>query len=189
MEIREICGKECKSLSRHTWKAHGEGVNHKPMSGKQHTKDAIEKVRNSRIGKSSGMLGKSGLFVSHTQESKDKISNSMKGNRNANHRGDRQSFYKDVRMDSSWEVKTAEYLDSCDLDWKYSHRSFILSDGRHYYPDFFIFDTDGEISKIIEVKGYFREENKKKFKMFLDEYPEFVVELWDKPVLKELKIL
>lgn len=188
MEKCQICGKECKSLSRHTWKAHGKGKDHKPFSGKTHSPEAIEKVRKSRTGKSSGMLGKSGLSVPHTEEAKKKISNSMKGNRNANHRGDRQSFYRDIRMDSSWEVKTARYLDEKELDWKYSYKSFILSDGRHYYPDFFVF-SNGNIDRIIEVKGYFREENKKKFNMFLDEYPELVVELWDKPRLKELGIL
>ena len=110
------------------------------------------------------------------------------GNRNANHRGDRQSYYKDIRMDSSWEVKTAQYFDSNNVDWKYSERGFTLSDGRVYYPDFFIYE-DSQFVKLVEVKGYFREANKLKFDMFLREYPEIKTELWQKTELKERKII
>lgn len=134
--------------------------------------------------------GKPGTFLGkkHSQSSKEKISNALKGNRNANHRGDRQSFYKDIRMDSSWEVKTAEYLDKCNINWKYSEFGFLLSDGRYYYPDFFIYN-DGTLEKLIEVKGYFREANKLKFEMFIREYPSIIVELWNKDELKRRNII
>ncbi len=112
----------------------------------------------------------------------------MKGNRNANHRGDRQSYYKGIRMDSSWEVKVASYLDSKSITWVYNEKSFVLSDGRHYYPDFFVYQ-DGEFEKLIEVKGYFREQNRLKFELFQKEYPYVIVELWDKSVMKSLKLI
>jgi hypothetical protein len=117
-----------------------------------------------------------------------KLSDSMKGNRNANHRGDRQSYYKDIRMDSRWEVGTAFYLDSQNIIWKYSEYGFRLSDGRYYYPDFFIYENDILI-KLIEVKGYFRKKNKQKFQQFRDEYPTVSIELWEKDKLKELNII
>jgi hypothetical protein len=112
----------------------------------------------------------------------------MKGNRNANHRGDRQSYYKDIRMDSSWEVKTAKYFDEQSIEWKYSERGYKLSDGRYYYPDFFIYENN-QFVKLIEVKGYFREANKLKFEMFLKEYPDVNIELWMKQQLKDRKII
>jgi hypothetical protein len=134
--------------------------------------------------------GLPGTFTgrTHSLHSKEKTSKSLMGNRNANHRGDRQSYYKDIRMDSSWEVKTAQYFDSNNVDWKYSERGFTLSDGRVYYPDFFIYE-DSQFVKLVEVKGYFREANKLKFDMFLREYPEIKTELWQKAELKERKII
>jgi hypothetical protein len=134
--------------------------------------------------------GLTGTFTgkTHTQETKDSISSSMKGNRNANHRGDRQSFYKNIRMDSKWEVGTAKYLDSISVDWKYNEHGYKLSDGRYYYPDFFIYENN-LLVKIIEVKGYFRENNRQKFDMFLTEYPTVPIELWQRNKLTDLKII
>lgn len=124
----------------------------------------------------------------HTEETKSSISASMNGNRNANHRGDRQSFYKDIRMDSRWEVGTARYLDKISVVWKYNEFGYKLSDGRYYYPDFFIYEND-ILVKVIEVKGYFREKNKQKYEQFLCEYPDVPIELWQKDKLIELEII
>lgn len=134
--------------------------------------------------------GQIGTFTGkqHSEETKAKISSSMKGNRNANHRGDRQSFYKDIRMDSSWEVKTAKYLDEQNIHWIYGEKGFKLSDGRYYYPDFFIYEDD-KFVKLVEVKGYFREQNRLKYELFKRDYSDIVIELWDQPVLKQLKII
>ena len=124
----------------------------------------------------------------HTQESRKKISQGMYGNQNAHHRGDRQSYYKDIRMDSSWEVKTAQYFDNNNVEWKYNIQGYKLSNGRYYYPDFFIYE-DLKFVKLIEVKGYFREANRLKFEMFLREYPDIKIELWQKQELKNRKII
>lgn len=134
--------------------------------------------------------GLPGTFTgkTHKQETKDSISSSMKGNKNANHRGDRQSYYNDTRMDSKWEVGTARYLDSIGVIWEYNDRGYILSDGRYYYPDFFVYENDLLI-RVIEVKGYFREGNRQKFDMFLKEYPTVPIELWQRDKLTELKII
>jgi len=121
-------------------------------------------------------------------EHRAKISERMMGNTNAHHRGDRQSFYKDIRMDSKWEVGTANYLDSIGFSWKYGATGFKLSSGNYYYPDFFIY-KDNCLEKIIEVKGYFRQANKEKFNLFLLEYPNIKTELWDKNVLIKLGII
>ena len=120
----------------------------------------------------------------HKVETKNKISKSMMGNSNAHHRGDRQSIYNGIRMDSSWEVKVAEYLDSNNINWKYNYVKYKLSDETTITPDFFILNNNSEIEKIIEVKGYFREANKIKFDKFLLEYPHLKIELWNKQILR-----
>lgn len=148
------------------------------------TNASLKRMQEKLKGRSFGF----GKYSTHTLESKKKISSGMMGNRNANHRGDRQSYYNGIRMDSSWECKTAEYFDSNGVDWKYSEKGYVLSDGRVYYPDFFIYEN-GNLDKIVEVKGYFREENRLKFEQFLSEYPQLKVELWNKKVLSELGII
>jgi len=44
-------------------------------------------------------------------------------------------------------------------------------------------------TKLVEVKGYFREADRLKFEMFLQEYPEVKIELWQKQELKDRKII
>lgn len=161
-----------------------------PFKGKTHNSDtkaicatAAKKQHADGLGYIPSWTGKT-----HKSETRNKISDSMKGNRNANHRGDRQSFYKGIRMDSQWEVKVAQYLDSLNLDWQYSSVRYKLSDGRFYHPDFFLYENQ-VIVKVIEVKGYFREQNRLKYEKFLSEYPNVPIELWDKEVLKSKNIL
>ncbi len=137
----------------------------------------------------STLISNNSKKLKHSDTAKKRISNSMMGNRNANHRGDRQSFYNGIRMDSSWEVKVAEYLDNNNYNWKYSSEKYLLSTGQYLYPDFFIYDDGGKLLKIVEVKGYFRLRNREKFELFLCEYPDLIVELWNKNKLKELNLI
>lgn len=136
-----------------------------------------------------GIIG-NGTFngKTHTEVTKTSISNSMKGNRNANHRGDRQSYYNNIRMDSKWEVGVAKYFDNNKVEWKYNVQGYQLSNGNYYYPDFFIYEN-GNFVKLVEVKGYFRESNKAKFEMFLNEYAHIQIELWQRTTLYDLGII
>ena len=109
----------------------------------------------------------------------------MRGNNNGKHRGDRQSYYNGIRMDSSWEVIVARYLDRLGIAWKYGETVFKLSDTRSYRPDF-VLQKDGTV---IEVKGYWRKANLEKFKLWRRLYPDVKVEVWDKAKLKNLGLL
>lgn len=159
-------------------------TSHKVPWNKGLTKETSETVRR----QADSQRGKPGTCFGHSEETKRKISESMKGNRNANHRGDRQTYYNGIRMDSKWEYGVAKYLDDNHVEWKYSEKGYRLSDGRYYYPDFFIYEN-GIFQKLIEVKGYFREENKAKFEMFLKEYPEVQIDLWMSDELKKRNII
>jgi hypothetical protein len=203
MKNCKFCNKECisdNSLTQHSIRCrlNPNAIKVVPTAGntgKRHS-DATKKLMREKTlqqhaaGKCTYRSKGNGTFngKKHDADTITKISNSMKGNRNANHRGDRQSYYKDIRMDSSWEVKTAEYFDKNGIIWKYSERGFKLSDGRVYYPDFFIYENS-QFTNLVEVKGYFREANRLKFEMFLREYPEVKIELWQKQELKDRKIL
>lgn len=186
------CNKEVKSLSRHTWKAHGPGVNHKPFTGKtqepwnkglsKETNESLARVSKQKTGIPSGTKG-----CRLPEEVKDRISKSMRGNRNAKHRGN-QCLYKGHKMDSGWEAKVAAYLDEQQIDWKYEEKAFPLNERRSYRPDFFIY-VNGIFSHAIEVKGYWREANLAKFAEFREKYPQIRIEIWDKAVLKERRII
>lgn len=193
-----ICNKECSSnagLGQHMAYMHGpnsetlrqaranKAKGHIPASKGKTKEDLPYLERPNQRGKKFGSA-----ISGHSTETRQKISKAMLGNRNANHRGDRQAQYNGIRMDSKWEVGTAAYLDRQNIIWKYNERGFELSNGSHYFPDFFIYENDNFV-KLIEVKGYFRESNKRKFELFLIDYPHICTELWQRDKLFELGII
>lgn len=89
----------------------------------------------------------------------------------------------EIGMRSGWEVKYAYWLDDNDIKWEYEP-TFELSDGRWYTPDFKLED-----GTIVEIKGYFREDAKIKWRMFKEEYPNLKKSLLMKKELKDLGVL
>lgn len=136
-------------------------------------------------------LGKAGTFNGriHTQEAKDKISAKLKGNTNGSFRTDRQIRYKGIRFDSRWEVGVAYYFDQNNIQWKYSERSYKLQNGCYYYPDFHVYDSNGTLDYILEVKGFLRSKNASKLEMFKNEYPLLPFRVWFRDTLKQLGII
>jgi hypothetical protein len=60
--------------------------------------------------------------------------------------GYRHYKYKDVWMDSTWEVKIAKWMDDVGIKWERSRKRHMFwwtddnSDKRRYYPDFYLPD-------------------------------------------------
>lgn len=75
-------------------------------------------------------------------------------------------YYNGIRMKSNWEVKYAEHLDSLKLSWKYEPKTFILSNGKRYTPDFYIEDTN----EWHEVKGWMTASANEKINMIKKDY-------------------
>jgi len=123
----------------------------------------------------------------HSRSTKLKIAKAMRGNNYGKGRGNR-TVYNNITFKSSWEAKVAKYFDDNNILWTYEEREFVLSDTESYRPDFFIYE-DESFMKLIGVKGYFRKENKIKFEKFKNRYPEIIVELWNKEVLKDKNII
>lgn len=63
--------------------------------------------------------------------------------------------YKNITLDSSWELKFAKWLDKNNIKWSRPENGFEYQwNGlRIYYPDFYL----PELDFYIEVKGYIRE--------------------------------
>jgi hypothetical protein len=115
-----------------------------------------------------------------------KISESLKGNRNGFGKYKRYSIkYKNYILKSGWELKVAKFFEKNCIDFVYESRLFSLDKTHTYTPDFFL----PKNNLYIEVKGYWRKENKEKFELFKKLYPNVLIEIWEKKKLKELNIL
>jgi hypothetical protein len=74
--------------------------------------------------------------------------------------------YAGQTMRSSWEVKFAKHLDEQMVSYEYEPRSFQLSDGTRYIPDFFL-PTE---NLWVEIKGRMERTSEDKMKLFIKEY-------------------
>lgn len=79
----------------------------------------------------------------------------------SNKRGVQGYYYnisknKYVWLRSSWEYIYAKWLDKNNYNWDIEIKTYNLGD-IIYRPDFFIFDENENIIKIIEVKGYWKD--------------------------------
>jgi len=81
-------------------------------------------------------------------------------------------WYKDIWMDSSWELALAKRLDELNIEWirdNTKYFEYIDMQGRikKYYPDFYIPSKD----LYIEVKGYWTDKIKHKMSEVTKNYP------------------
>jgi len=81
-------------------------------------------------------------------------------------------YYKEYLMKSNWEIIYAKYLDKNNIKWLYESKTFDLGNTT-YTPDFYLPQTD----EYIEIKGWFRDDAKKKFRLFKKSYPEIKIVL------------
>jgi len=126
----------------------------------------------------------------HTEESKEKISKGVSGDKNGMYgklpKYNKESFYinndVNIKMRSTWEVKFAYWLDENNKTWEYEKHTFKLPNGYTYTPDFY---SDGVF---YEVKGFFHKKSMEKFTIFIQNYGDKKIILVDKLYLKNLGI-
>ena len=111
-------------------------------NGKSCVTDNLKKIRSERAKKSNPW---SDWTSKHP--TKDKVNRHHLGGWYFN-----KSAGKHVWLRSSWEYGYAKWLDSQGLSWDVEVRSYLLSDGRYYKPDFFIFTNDC-LDHIVEIKA------------------------------------
>ena len=95
------------------------------------------------------------------------------------------SSNKDILCQGSFELKVVKYFNKYKIPFESQSKTFVLSDGKTYTPDFHLSDLD----IFVEVKGFFYEDAKNKFDLFCKEYPNITIEVWDKIKIKELENL
>lgn len=89
-----------------------------------------------------------------------------------------------VKLDGSWELAVAKFLDSHNVKWIRNKKRFDYTDStgknRTYCPDFYLLETN----TFIEVKGYITELDRSKWSQFTGN-----LEIWDKLVLIDKHII
>jgi len=141
----------------------------------------LKKYNIPRRTKSESRLGKLNPIyrVGHTKKARQKMSEAFQNGRKRGYNNiwGNITLYETpnqalVKMRSSWEAKTADYLTNKNIDWYYEYKCLDLN-GVSYLPDFYlpIFDL------YIEVKGRKKEVDIKKVK--IARQCGFNVLLWD----------
>lgn len=99
-----------------------------------------------------------------------------------------------VPFKSSYEAEFAKLLDRIDAVWVYEPMRFKLSNGGSYTPDFAVEIPDrflpvfGHKITFVEVKGWWRPGAKKKFRLFLSNYPSVPIHVVGESQMNEIKI-
>ncbi len=93
-------------------------------------------------------------------------------------------YYKGIYFKSSYEFKYAKYLDNKNIKWLYESKIFDLG-SCSYRPDFYLPKT----YTYIEIKGYWRDDAKKKFKLFKKIYKNIKIKVLNKLILQEIGVL
>lgn len=146
-------------------------LNIETRKGNDCVTDSLRKIRSERAKKFNpwaDWTGNENLKTMHT--GKKRYSCGWYFNKSKN---------KFVWFRSSWEYAYSKILDHQNLTWDVEVRSYLLSDGRYYRPDFFVFEKE-RLIKVVEVKSKWNDgslDRVDKFLKFKDEYPDIQSEL------------
>lgn len=139
---------------------------------------ASQKVTIGRIAPNRG--------VPHTAEALAKISKASLS-RSVSYGGVHYKKYTDKRkrvlsLKSSYEIIfVQDYLDENDWMWEYEPKTFTLSNGKCYTPDFYVKD----FNKYFEIKGWVKHESVNKLRMLEEEYPDIDIIMLSTPELSQ----
>ena len=92
-------------------------------------------------------------------------------------------------MRSSWEIKTARWLDDQERDWDYEKETYEIGPKKRYTPDFWLYASSGALELIIDVKGWLYEDSASRIALFLTAHPALPFEIWTQELLAEKGIL
>lgn len=197
----------CKKMSISRKKLFKKGYIN-PFKNKKHskkTKKLMSKNHSNVKEKNNPMFGKKGKLAPNfgrnfSQEHKHKLKlQAIKRWKNSEYREKmtgrnssaygkirhgKGAYYKNIWMRSSYEVLFAQFLDLSGIKYKYESKTFDLGNST-YTPDFYI----PEWNLYIEVKGWWRDDAKKKFKAFKKLYKNVKIKIIDCKKLKNWGIL
>lgn len=174
-------------MACHTWRVHTEdGKKHgqttgllsngRPSHRKGLTKETSEEIRliTEKVTTTQRKKVLEGTYVPSVMgsEARKKLSE----NQSLSNRGGKCKWfeYKGTKLQGTWELKVAKKLDELGIAW-YKPKLVkdvlkYLLDGkiRSYTPDFYLPKED----IFLEIKGYWRGDDRRKMAAVLDQYPE-----------------
>lgn len=160
--------------------------------GKKHSEAFIQNCRARNLGTKRSTVTKQKMKESNSKYWLGKKRLDMVGDKNPMHThpnsykskfgkcGYRQDIGIFVR--SRWEANVYRIYKYLGYKIEYEPKSFKLSDGRTYRPDFYI----KELNLWIEVKGCWLKDAKSRFDLFQLDYPEINIQVIDPLKYKEL---
>lgn len=135
--------------------------------GKPRSEETKTKIRIKSIGRKASVETREKLKISHTglKQTDETVEKRIRG------RGQKRFAYLSldgtiVKMRSNWERLYAKHLDSLGIQWKYEIKGFKLSNGKRYFPDFYL----PELNEWHEVKGWMSSRSVSKIGLFKKEY-------------------
>jgi len=94
------------------------------------------------------------------------------------------TYYQNIWMRSSYEIAFAKWLDNQSIEWLYEPKVFYLKNCT-YRPDFYLPETN----EYIEIKGYWRDDAKKKFEIFKKKYKDIKIKILNHKLLKSMEVI
>lgn len=176
----------------------------KARIGAKHSEATKAKMSQSALGKKFSLdhrikLSQAKLGKSPSEETRRKLSiasakavadGRLLGNGQYNPQPYTDRLGRYIIFKNTWEYGAAVYLDSQGWNWFYEQAPIVYN-GETYLPDFFIWDDEGDLIKIIEVKGRYEPDTQAKMGRFKEYFNSCGIEweLWNGKRLKELGIL
>lgn len=62
-------------------------------------------------------------------------------------------YYNELYLRSSYEYVFCKILEKQNIIFKMEEERYLLPNGKYYIPDFFIYDNNNKLIKIVEIKG------------------------------------
>jgi len=93
---------------------------------------------------------------------------------------------------SKWELWVAQHLDTTGVTWDYEKCSYDVTVNEKqatYTPDFWVYDSRGDLAALIDVKGYLTTTQGTKIAAFQRQYPDLPYEMWRAETLRALGLL
>lgn len=142
----------------------------KANKGKKRTKETKEKISKKLKGKKLSKAHKQNISKNHAMHNKAnrvKLSETRKrkiltGEINLNSKTHQKIKYNGALLWNKWELKTAKWLNKNKIKWIYNKKinRIKLDNGSSYNIDFYL----PELNKYIEVKGWWDDNSKYKYK-------------------------
>lgn len=162
----DLCNKEVKSLKMHVWKAHGEGVNHKPNLGKSGENAFTKGTKTEHSEETKKKISEKSKKFKHSEETKKKLSERRKHFLMANpdkipyklNHSSKISYPEQYFLDCFADIRNKEFqyhVHRYTLDFaNIKEKLYLEIDGEQHYVDKRIVEHDKRRTDKLKSLGW-----------------------------------